>query len=52
LGEDVGIFINNKLISAGRILGTIESGNMTLEGNFSESQLIALKKEIEATEHK
>jgi preprotein translocase subunit SecD len=52
IGKDVGFFINNKLISAGSILCSIEGGSMTLNGNFSESELIILKKEIEAVMHK
>ena len=52
LGKDVGLFINNKLISAARIVSSIESGNMTLQGNFTESEVIFLRKEIEAITHK
>jgi preprotein translocase subunit SecD len=47
IGQDAGFFINNKLISAGKIAGSIDKGNMTLEGNFSEGELITIKKEIE-----
>jgi preprotein translocase subunit SecD len=52
INKEAGFFINNKLISAARITGSIESGNMTLGGNFSESELSAFKKEIEAVVHK
>ncbi|MDE3212239.1 MAG: hypothetical protein KGM98_03320 [Bacteroidota bacterium] len=52
IGKYVGFFINNKLLSAGCILSSIEKGNMTLQGKFSESELITLKKEIESAMHK
>jgi preprotein translocase subunit SecD len=52
LGKDVGLFINNKLISAARIVSSIDGGNMTLQGNFTESEVIILRKEIEAIAHK
>lgn len=52
INKEAGFFINNKLISAARITDSIESGNMTLEGNFSESELNIFKKEIESVVHK
>ena len=52
INKEAGFFINNKLISAARITSSIESGNMTLGGNFSESELSTFKKEIEAVVHK
>jgi preprotein translocase subunit SecD len=46
-GQKIGLLLNNKLISVGSLYGPIEYGVMTLVGNFTETEINAIKIEIE-----